>query len=95
MKVFEKIKLVLSTLFAAIGLYKSDRGYISGVCSGIAEKFNINPTIVRLAWIISIPISLTGTLLIYILLSLVMPKKMNSNSPKYFDDYIDVNSREI
>lgn len=34
-------------------LYKSNvNKIISGVCGGIAEYFNIDPTIVRLAWIL-------------------------------------------
>ncbi|EKC76719.1 protein containing PspC domain protein, partial [human gut metagenome] len=34
-------------------LYKSSVNYmLCGVCGGIAEYFNIDPTLVRLAWII-------------------------------------------
>ena len=34
-------------------LYKSSANYmLCGVCGGIAEYFDIDPTLVRLAWII-------------------------------------------
>ena len=34
-------------------LYKSrDNRMISGVCAGIAEYFNMDPTIIRLAWVL-------------------------------------------
>ena len=32
-------------------LYRSDTNYmLAGVCGGIAEYFNVDPTLVRLAW---------------------------------------------
>ena len=34
-------------------LYKSNENkMIDGVCGGIAEYFNIDPTLVRLAWVL-------------------------------------------
>ena len=34
-------------------LYRSSVNYmLAGVCGGIAEYFNIDPTLIRLAWII-------------------------------------------
>lgn len=34
-------------------LYRSSTNYmLAGVCGGIAEYFNIDPTLVRLAWVI-------------------------------------------
>lgn len=47
---------------------------IAGVCGGIAEYFDIDPTIVRVAYVV---LSLLSTgfpgLLIYIILAFVMP----------------------
>lgn len=44
---------------------------VCGVCGGIAEYFNIDPTVVRLAWAV---ISCTGTgILAYIVAAIVMP----------------------
>ena len=58
-------------------LYKSrtDRK-ICGVCGGIAEYFNIDPTIVRLIWAIFIFCFGTG-FLAYILAALVLPNQEN------------------
>ena len=49
-------------------LYKSrDNRMISGVCAGIAEYFNMDPTIIRLAWVL---FSLLG----YIIAAIVIPE---------------------
>jgi len=47
---------------------------LDGVCGGIAEYFNIDPTIVRLAWAI---FSLAGGsgVLAYIIASIIIPEK--------------------
>ena len=47
---------------------------IAGVCSGIAEYFNIDPTIVRLIWALAILCVGTG-LLLYIVCAFVIPEK--------------------
>ena len=53
-------------------LYKdpSDKK-ISGVCSGIAKYFDIDPTIIRLIWAIAVFVFGTGVLA-YIICALVM-----------------------
>lgn len=53
-------------------LYKSrSQRMICGVCGGVAEYFNIDPTIIRLVWAL---IALTGSgLLLYILAAIIMP----------------------
>ena len=56
-------------------LYKSkENRMLDGVCGGIAEYFNIDPTIVRLAWAI---FSLAGGsgVLAYIIASIIIPEK--------------------
>lgn len=45
-----------------------------GVCGGIAEYFGIDPTIVRLLWIILIFMGCSG-IIAYIVCAIVMPKK--------------------
>ena len=49
---------------------------IKGVCGGIAEYFNVDPTIIRLAWIL---FSLAGGagILAYIIALLIIPKNPN------------------
>ena len=56
-------------------LYKSkvDKK-VAGVCGGIAEYFNIDSTIVRLAWVLAFFALGTG-LLAYIICALVMPEQ--------------------
>ena len=46
---------------------------IAGVCSGLAEYINIDPTIVRLIWAL---IALSGAgLLAYLVAALIIPEK--------------------
>ena len=33
-------------------LYKSDNKILAGVCAGIAEYFSVDPTLIRLAWVL-------------------------------------------
>ena len=61
-------------------LYKSNiNKVISGVCGGIAEYFNIDPTIVRLAWILFSFLGGSG-FLAYILAAIIIPC-----SPEYLE----------
>ena len=54
-------------------LYKSQTNkMICGVCGGVAEYLNIDPTIVRLIWAVLILAVGTG-LLAYILAAIIMP----------------------
>ena len=56
-------------------LYKIENGkIIAGVCGGIAEYFNIDPTIVRLIWAFAVLCAGTGILL-YIVAAIIMPRK--------------------
>lgn len=53
-------------------LYRSQSSRtICGVCGGIGEYFNIDPTIIRLAWIL---FGLTGTgILAYFVAAVIIP----------------------
>ena len=54
-------------------LYKSrDNRMISGVCAGIAEYFGIDPTLVRLAWVVFSLLGGSG-LLAYIIAAIIVP----------------------
>ena len=46
---------------------------VAGVAGGIAEYFNIDPTLVRIAFVIGMVVSSGSFLLAYLLLSFVMP----------------------
>ena len=63
-------------------LYKSNTNkQIDGVCGGIAEYFEIDPTVVRLAWVLFTCLGGSG-LVAYIICAIVFPRKP--------DGYIDV-----
>ncbi len=56
-------------------LYKIETGKkLDGVCGGIAEYFDIDPTLIRLLWII-FSCCWGGGIIAYIIAAIVMPKK--------------------
>ena len=58
-------------------LYKSSTDKkIAGVCGGIAEYFNIDPTIVRLLWAL-ISLAYGTGIIAYIVCAFVIPEKPN------------------
>lgn len=98
MNLREKIKVIGQTILELTGIYKSEKKIISGVCKGLAERFKWNASVVRILWLLTVPFTLGGTLLIYIILMFIMPYKNNNVIDKYNknnNDYIDVNSREL
>ncbi len=58
-------------------LYKIDEGKIlDGVCGGIAEFLNVDPTVVRIIWVL---LSFSGTgILAYIICSILMPRRTSA-----------------
>ncbi|MEM8894973.1 MAG: PspC domain-containing protein [Bacteroidota bacterium] len=57
-------------------LTRSNEKVIAGVCAGIAEYFDLDPTLVRIAYIlISIFSAAFPGILVYIILWFVMPPK--------------------
>lgn len=49
---------------------------IAGVCGGIAEYFDMDPTLVRVGYVlISIFMTVFPGILVYIILMLIMPKR--------------------
>lgn len=57
-------------------LYRStENKKIAGVCSGLAEYLNVDPTIIRILWLIFVFSSFGIGLLIYILFIIVVPEK--------------------
>ena len=56
-------------------LYKIENGKkIDGDCGGIAEYFDIDPTLVRIAWILFTACAGSG-IIAYIIAAIVMPRK--------------------
>lgn len=57
-------------------LTKSPNKMLCGVCSGIAEYFDLDPTLVRVAYLaLSVFCAGFPGLLLYILLAIVMPSR--------------------
>lgn len=57
---------------------KSDKK-LCGVCGGIAEYFEVDSTLIRLAWILLVATIGTG-LLAYIIALIVMPDRPDDNT---------------
>ena len=60
-------------------LYRSNANrMLAGVCGGIAEYFNIDPTIVRIIWVIATLFGFAGAV-IYIAGAFIIPEKPDSD----------------
>ena len=56
-------------------LYKSrDDRMLGGVCGGIAEYFDIDPTLVRLGWALFCALGGSG-ILVYIIAAVIIPEQ--------------------
>ena len=62
-------------------LYKSSEKKISGVCGGVAEYFNLDPTLIRILWAVLTCFSFgfPGVIL-YIIAALIMPDRPSDAS---------------
>lgn len=55
-------------------LYRSaDDRYIAGVAGGVADYFNVDPVIVRILWVLSVPFTGSLTFWIYLVMAVVVP----------------------
>ena len=55
-------------------LYKSNRSkMLCGVCGGVGEFFNIDPTLVRLGWVVFCALGGSG-ILAYIIAAIIIPQ---------------------
>jgi phage shock protein C len=66
-------------------LFRSDDAMIGGVCAGIAEYFDIDPTIVRIIAVVLVILGIGAPIVIYFIAWLIMPRR-----PKDYVSYIDV-----
>ncbi len=56
-------------------LYRNpENKMLAGVCSGIADYFNIDPTLVRLGWVLFSLLGGSG-LLAYIIAAIIIPER--------------------
>ena len=57
-------------------LYKSSTDKkVCGVCGGIANYFDVDPTVIRLIWVIFTLVGCSG-LIAYIIAAIIMPDEM-------------------
>lgn len=47
---------------------------ICGVCGGIGEFFNIDPTVIRLIWVILTLCGVGSGIIVYIIAAVIMPE---------------------
>ena len=61
-------------------LTRSANKMLAGVCGGIAEYFNVDPTLVRVCYaVLSVFAACFPGLLLYILLMVIMPENSNND----------------
>ena len=53
---------------------KSDR-MIAGVCAGLADYLNIDPTVVRLLFVLGLFLAGPGILIAYLIMAIVTPEQ--------------------
>ena len=57
-------------------LYRSrENRMLGGICGGIAEYFNIDPTLVRLGWVLFCALGGSG-FIAYIIAAIIMPEQL-------------------
>ena len=47
---------------------------ICGVCGGVGEYFNVDPTVIRLIWAIATVFGVGSGLILYIIAAVIMPE---------------------
>lgn len=56
-------------------LYRANGGMIAGVCKGIAEYFDLDPTLVRIGYILLSIFTMFSGVIAYLILWIVIPKQ--------------------
>lgn len=63
-------------------LYRSTTNrMIFGVCAGLADYFNLDPTLVRLGFVAGVIFGFGSFLLIYLIMFLVVPQEPSDSPP--------------
>jgi phage shock protein C len=67
------IQLIKELIFMEKKLYRSLKNrMLAGVCAGIADYFGLDPTVIRLAWVVFSCLAGSGVLA-YIICAIVIP----------------------
>jgi len=64
----------MSTPLVEKRLRKSRDRKLCGVCGGLAEYFNLDPTVVRVIWAVATVSTFFSGALLYLLLALILPE---------------------
>lgn len=57
-------------------LYRSKKNrIIAGICGGLGEYFNIDPTIVRLIWVFLVVFGMGAGIILYLIAWIIIPEK--------------------
>ena len=56
-------------------LYRSKNRVIAGVCAGIGEYFNVDPTLIRLLWVVVTLFGFFPGILAYIIFWVIVPER--------------------
>lgn len=54
--------------------FRSNTGILAGVCEGLANRFDVNPWTIRIAWLIAV-LALGVGLMAYIILAISLPRE--------------------
>jgi phage shock protein PspC (stress-responsive transcriptional regulator) len=62
-------------------LYRSkNERMLGGVCAGLGEHFDIDPTVIRLAWAVITVLSIGTGVLVYIIAWILIPEEESGSS---------------
>ncbi|MDP2665897.1 MAG: PspC domain-containing protein [Candidatus Diapherotrites archaeon] len=56
-------------------LYRSTNRMLGGVCAGIAEYVNTDPTLIRLLWVVFTFVSMGAGILLYLAAWIIIPER--------------------
>jgi phage shock protein PspC (stress-responsive transcriptional regulator) len=78
---FPLLLLVKKQYFSMKRLYRSrNERMLGGVCAGLGEHFDIDPTVVRLVWAVITVLSIGTGVLVYILAWILIPEEESGSS---------------
>lgn len=66
-------------------LYRSREKKICGVCGGLADYFDLDPTIIRLLWVVLSFLSCSVGIIAYFVCALIVPEQPFNQQPPQGD----------
>jgi phage shock protein PspC (stress-responsive transcriptional regulator) len=67
---------VKNNIFTMKRLYRSKKDrMLGGVCAGLGEHLDVDPTVIRLVWVVLTAISMGTGILVYILAWIIIPEE--------------------